>query len=93
MNTAETTKAEGGGSRADRPLLGFRTEAEKLRDLQTQNAALLAALKNLMAATQANSRWCPACACNVNLEHKEHYEPCSWTQACVAIAAEEAVDL
>ena len=34
MNTAETTKAEGGGSRADRPLLGFRTEAEKLRDLQ-----------------------------------------------------------
>ena len=58
--------------------------------LKDSQAELLKALKALMAATDANSRWCPACGCNVNLEHKEHYEPCSWTRARTAIKKAEA---
>ena len=45
------------------------------------NRDLADALWRLMRATEALSRWCPACGCNRYLEHKDHYEPCSWTEA------------
>ncbi|OGS01159.1 MAG: hypothetical protein A2V88_08745 [Elusimicrobia bacterium RBG_16_66_12] len=67
------------------PSEGEMEAEEVIGKLQAVKAQLLAALEALMAATSVHSRWCPACNCNMNVEHKEHYEPCAWTQACEAI--------